>query len=104
MPATEPTVAATILAQLGGSRFVLMTGAKNLLDGGNHLTFRLPGNGFAKNGINCVRVTLNGTDTYTMEFLKVRGMKVTTVETVSDVYDEALRRVFTRVTGLDTHL
>ncbi len=104
MTATDTTVASTILAQLGGTRFLVMTGAKNLIAGANQLTFRLPGAGFCKNGINCVRVTLNGTDTYTMEFLKIRGMKVTTVETVEGLYDDMLRPVFTRATGLVTNL
>ena len=38
------TIATTILQQLGGSRFIAMTGAKNLVAEENALIFRLPEN------------------------------------------------------------
>lgn len=60
-------VAETILKQLGGDRFIAMTGARNFLADGNALRFRLPSN-FAKRRINAVRFTLNGTDTYDVVF------------------------------------
>lgn len=41
----------TILEQLGGGRFVLMTGAKHLVSHSDALSFRLPSR-FAKDGIN----------------------------------------------------
>lgn len=97
---TDMTVANTILEQLGGNRFRVMTGAKNFIGDTKSLTFRLPGNGFCKDGINCVRVTLNPSDTYTIEFLKIRGMKVATVKTMSDVYSDRLRPLVAETTGL----
>ncbi len=82
-----------------------MTGAKNLLDGGSYLSFKLPGNpGFVRAGINCVKVALNGRDTYDLEFGRVRGDSYKVVETKSDVYADMLRDVFTSVTGLETSL
>lgn len=104
--ALEPSdraVAQTILAQLGGRRFVLMTGAKNLLGAASSLSFRLPAN-FASDGINYVRVTLNGLDTYDVEFLRLHGVKSAVKAYEAGIYAEDLRRVFTRVTGLDTSL
>lgn len=98
------SVAQTILDQLGSGKFAVMTGAKNFVGSANGLTFKLPGKNFCKNDINCVRVILDPTDTYTMQFLKIRGTKVTTVKEVTDVYNDQLQEIFTDVTGLDTSL
>lgn len=105
MTATDMTVANTILEQLGGRKFAVMTGAKNFLGDEKSLTFRLPGGaGYCRDGINCVKVTLDPTDTYTVEFLRIRGAKVTTVKTLDDVYNDMLREVFEGATGLRTSL
>ena len=61
------TIAATILAQLGGSRFIAMTGAKNLVNHGSALTFKIGRN---SSKANMVRVTLNSDDTYTVDFIR----------------------------------
>jgi hypothetical protein len=50
-------VAETILEQLGGKRFIVMTGAKHFAADGNALRFRLPSN-FAKSGINAVTISI----------------------------------------------
>ncbi|MBB6143698.1 hypothetical protein HNQ77_001647 [Silvibacterium bohemicum] len=52
-----------------------MTGAKFVLAQPNALSFQLPSN-FARNGINRVRVELNGQDLYDVTFLRCRGLKV----------------------------
>ena len=96
-------VSETILKQLGGNRFVAMTGARSLLADGNALRFRLPSN-FANHGINAVSVTLNGADTYDLVFSKVRGSSVTEVAAVTHVYADQRRDVFRSETGLDTTL
>lgn len=101
----ENAVATTILEQMGGNRFVVMTGARNMLASDNALSFRLPGGGgFTRGGINFVRVTLEPDDTYTMEFGRVYGTKYTKINEYRDVYNADLRRVFTSETGLETHL
>ncbi len=99
-------IANTILAQLGARRFISMTGARNFIGGENCLMFSLPA-GIAKDGINKVRITLDWTDTYIFEALKVsRGpeLKFETIEKLEYVYADDLEDIFTRVTGLDTHL
>jgi hypothetical protein len=102
---TDLTVAKTILAQLGGGRFVAMTGAKNLAGDSNGLSFRLPGaGGFCKNGINAVRITLTPSDLYDVEYMRIRGTKVTVVERVEGIYFDSLTDSFERVTGLATSL
>jgi hypothetical protein len=101
----EPNIAQTILQQLGGHRFVVMTGAKNLSDTGNGLSFRLPGSGgFTKNGINYVKITLDPSDTYSMEFGKIRGTTYKIIHSTNDIYEDQLQEVFQRETGLSTKL
>lgn len=96
--ATNLDTAKTILEQLGGNRFLAMTGARDLTGSNDSLTFKI-GKG-AKRGINAVRVTLDPTDTYTVEFIKIgRGWNVSTLETVGMVYGDSLRAVFTEHTG-----
>jgi hypothetical protein len=98
-------IAQTILTQLGGRRFLAMTGARALVAHDRALSFRLPGaGGFCKGGINRVRITLNALDTYDIEFTRVRGIKVTPVVKLFDVYAEQLREAFTRETGLAVSL
>jgi hypothetical protein len=97
-------IAKTILQQLGGNKFVVMTGAKNLTSIGNGLSFRLPGHGFTKNGINYVKIILAPSDTYNIELGKIRGTTYKIINTINDVYFDQLQEIFTRETGLNTHL
>src|ERR1700686_4088722 len=83
-------VAETILVQLGGNRFMAMTGARNFLADGNALRFRLPSN-FAQHGINAVTIRLNGRDLYDVTFSRVRGIGVDIVTELRDVYCDSLR-------------
>lgn len=96
-------VAETILQQLGGRRFIAMTGAHHFVADGDALRFRLPSN-FAASGINAVRITLNCTDTYDLVFSKVAGLDVTEIAAVTDIYADQLRDVFRSGTGLDVVL
>lgn len=97
------TIALTILEQLGGRRFVAMTGAKNLLSGPNALSFRLPSY-LGRNGINAIRITLLPNDLYRVEFTKVRGVKFVPVSVHESIYGDELQALFTRETGLATRL
>ncbi len=96
-------VAETILAQLGGQRFIAMTGAKDFVGNDTMLMFALPGR-MAKNKANKCRITLNPMDTYDLEFFRIRKLMLVVTETIAGVYAEDLQRVFTKATGLDTHL
>uniref|UniRef100_A0A6H2A606 Uncharacterized protein n=1 Tax=viral metagenome TaxID=1070528 RepID=A0A6H2A606_9ZZZZ len=98
-------IARTILAQLGGHKFTVMTGAKNIFALENGLQFALPGNGgFTKYGINRVQVILDPSDTYTVKFMKIRKMEKTYEIEYGNVYCDSLQSVFREATGLDTHL
>lgn len=97
-------IAKTILSQLGGSKFLAMTGAKNIFSHQEGaLSFKLPSK-FATDGINHVKVTLDASDTYTMTFGKIWGSKFKVVAEKSLIYHDMLQSVFTEVTGLDTSL
>lgn len=104
---TKMQIANTILRQLGGNRFITMTGARDFLAIDSGLQFKLPSD-FAKDGINCVRVELNDSDTYTMTFGQVRrrsgALDYKEHSRESLVYADQLQSTFTSVTGLDTHL
>jgi hypothetical protein len=103
--ATDMTVATTILAQLGGRRFQMITGAKNFVGDADRLNFALPGKpGYVKNSISHVSIILTPADTYTVVFRRVRGRTVTVVSEHTDIYNDNLRTVFERETGLVTSL
>jgi len=90
-----------ILKQLGGNRFVAMTGAKNFVSDGASLSFSLPRG--ASNKANKVRVTLTTDDTYTVEFFNIRGVNFKQVSSHVGIYASNLQNLFTAETGLDTH-
>ena len=95
-------IADTILKQLGGGRFIAMTGAKNLSFSSNPPGLRMSIGRGAKDAIKYLRVDYDrGSDTYTMIFANKSGG---TVKSVSHVYADSLQRVFTSTTGFDTHL
>lgn len=59
-------IANTILQQLGGRQFIMMTGANNLVAIENGLRFRIGRNGTRT---NVVKIVLKGDDTYRMQFI-----------------------------------
>lgn len=102
---TDMTVANTILEQLGGRKFLVMTGAKNLIGDTNSLSFRLPR---SKDGANVVKVILDPSDTYTVKTYSVRRVKGEFKHTpkteIEGVYCDSLVQVFESTTGLATRL
>jgi hypothetical protein len=100
---TDMTVANTIARQIG-NQALTMLGAKNLLGGADSLTFRIGRNA---QGVTHIKVRLDPSDTYTMQFLKAgRAPKyeVKVVSEVEDVYAEDLRRIIEMKTGMYTRL
>ena len=109
-------IATTILQQLGGKRFIVMTGAKDFTTIDNGLRFKIGRNG---SKANMVEITLNGSDLYDMTFIKYRPFsvkvdhkkgevktieeKVETIKEFKDVFFDQLQELFTEVTGLYTH-
>ena len=107
--AQERKIAETILEQLGGNKFVVMTGAKQFIYGyvPGQITFKLPR---ANNGINYVKITLNGLDLYDVVYERVTlSRKTWDVKRIvkhesNGLYFDMLRGDFERVTGLRTSL
>lgn len=94
-------IAETILHQLGGRRFIAMTGAKEFCKTDNSMMFRIPK---AKDGINYVKIELNGRDLYDVSFVRIRGMNFEEVSKVEDIYCDMLVETFEQNTHLYTKL
>jgi len=103
-----------ILNQLGGNKFLVMTGSKNLLyssENPNYLSMHLTKN---KIGAKYLKIELNSLDLYTMTFSTSKkildpliGIKIDThviLEIVENVYCDMLQETFTEITGLNTYL
>ena len=100
-------IANTILAQLGGGRFIAMTGAKNFVGGSNSdglgfLRFKVPAT-LTRGRVNLVNIVLTASDDYLVETFK-NGRRYCTMVQSSDAFADNLRAVFTDLTGLDTSL
>ena len=96
------TVAKTILEQLGGNKFCMMTGAKNLAGDENSLSMRIGRN---SSNSNYLKITLNSMDLYDMKFCKLtRKFEEKSVTEYSDVYNDMLTEVFEKHTGMYTQL
>jgi hypothetical protein len=108
-------VAEIILSQLGGNKFIVMTGSKNFINDSSTGTLRmdLVQN---KSKSNKLWITLKADDTYTMRFFKYTGVRfdrktctmkdsvTKEVKVIEGVYCDMLQDIFTDVTGLYTHL
>lgn len=106
-----------ILNQLGGNKFIVMTGSKNFVADGNTLRMTLAKNGSKANRLH---ITLEADDTYTMHFFRYtaggwrvnhkagtiteKKEKIEEVKTFHGVYFDQLQELFTEVTKLYTRL
>lgn len=89
----------TILSQLGGNRFIMMTGAKNFVGSEDALIFDLPKG-------HKMRITLTAMDDYDIEYFKWnrKAFDLDTIKKVTGVYCDNLQDIFTSITGLYTKL
>ena len=93
-----------ILQQLGGGKFIAMTGAKDFIGGSEFLGFKIPKNMSAAN-----RVTIKyfpAKDLYEIDFIKSsrNGLDTKIIKTYDNVYADQLREIFTSFTGMETSL
>ena len=95
---TDKRIAIEILKQLGGKRFMAMTGANQFIAGNNWMAFKLPR---AKNGNRRVKITLNSMDTYDIKFMSLGGK---TNKVLKGIYNDQLQEIFTNYTGLYTKI
>ena len=108
-------IAKEILRQLGGRRFMVMTGAKDFCSekGANWIEFKIGRNA---SKANFIKITLTGNDDYTMEFYKVSWprwnpkkaefteYKKKLIKQIDGLYCDMLADTFTEETGLYTRL
>jgi len=95
-------VATAILDQLGGHRFIAMTGSYNFISDTNSLLMHLRRN---RSGSQYLKITLNGMDTYDLTFTRFnRNQELIVVKELNGYYDDMLQQAFTEVTGMATHL
>lgn len=94
------TVAQTIREQIGSGALFMM-GAKNLLGGPNSLWF---GIGRNAKSITHVKVLLDPTDTYTVQFWRVRKGIGKVVTSEDGIYFDSLCECLSRGTGMATGL
>ena len=107
-------VANQIYRYLGGNKFVVMTGAKNIVGDGNTLRMTLPKNGSKANRL---WVTYDESlDLFNMRFFKYRPGKIdiktgryiedkiSDVAEYSGLFFDQLQGVFTQHTKMYTHL
>ncbi len=94
-------IAETIFRQLGGNKFVAMTGARAVVKTERGLLINIPGR-----KINSVVINLDANDTYSVSFNKRTnyGIDIKQVASVHGVYADQLCAVFTEHTGLYTSL
>ena len=110
------TLAQTILQQMGGNKFLVMTGCKDLVWDEKNSTLRMsiPRNGSKANRL---WVTYNwGSDSYTMRFFRYTAPrlnsktyewseeKITEVAEFKEIYFDQLQELFTEVTKMYTRL
>lgn len=102
MTTSALTVANTIASQIGARAFYMM-GTRHKLGDANSLTFDIRG----CREINKVRVVLDPSDTYTVDFWKVpgpagfiRGDAPKVVKSLEGVYEDMLHAIIEETTGL----
>lgn len=113
-------VAGTILQQLGGRRFMMMTGTKPKYCGDeNGLSYVMLQLARNASGAKYLKITLDVMEVYTMEFIKEKRTKDTensfpgytawnidfvTVKEITGVYCDQLESIFEQTTELYTRL
>ena len=93
---------AETLKQLGGNRFIMMTGAKHFGVGPNGMSFKIGRN---SKRVNHVTIDYDrGRDLYNMKFdwVTIKGIK--NKKTLKGIYADQLQDMFTKYTGMYTSL
>ena len=99
-------VAKIILQQIGGSRFLTMTGSRDLINLGNGLRMSLSRNKTSANRLEIIYD--EGADLYNLRFYrqsfskKTFEVKTKDIKKIDGVYCDMLEDIFTDVTGLYT--
>lgn len=82
----------------GQNRVRSMIGANQLSANDNSVGFRFMRG--SSNKSNYLRLTINSNDLYKMEFIRIYGMKVTTIKEVDGLFFDQLKEIFEAETKL----
>lgn len=89
-----------ILQQLGGRKFIAMTGATVMRDGDNKLIAKIKGS----KKYNHIEISHNSLDLYDIRFVKIGGVKtmyaIKKDETFNNIYAEDMVNLIESETGL----
>jgi hypothetical protein len=95
-------IAKTIIQQLGGNKFIVMTGARNIFADGQGVTMQIMKN---KSKAKYVSIILNSLDLYDMQFKSLdKDLNLIIRAEANNIYFEDLETIFTNITGLNTRL
>ncbi len=94
----ETTFYSEILKQLGGRRFLMMTGAKNLVYDNQDLSISMKIMRNAKK-VTHVKIKLNSLDLYDLTFYNC-GKELKIVSEINNIYCDQLQEIFEQHTGL----
>lgn len=91
---------ALALANNGANRLIAMIGAKNFAksDKESWVSFQFPMK--ARNKANYLKLKLNASDLYDVEFGRIHGGKYRVISEVSNMYFDSLKSYFEEETGL----
>lgn len=92
-----------VIEQLGGNIFMRMTGARNMVNHDNGVSFKLSSR-VTHDKINYVKVTEISKNIFNMEFGRMHRGVYTIKRNDKNVHDFMLQMIFTEATGLDTKL
>jgi hypothetical protein len=85
-----------IIRQLGGAgKLKMFTGAKNFIALDNGVSFRI-----GNRKTNYVKIVLNSMDTYDVTFALLRSGKMVNVREFNGIYNDGLKELFERETGM----
>ncbi len=89
-------IAKTIISQLG-NKALYMIGAKNIGASENNVSFKIGRNTMK---VSHIKITLNSMDTYDVEYINIRGIKIKTISEDKGIYNDMLHKSIERNTGL----
>jgi hypothetical protein len=100
--AVDKKQGAEILKQLGGNRFIMMTGAKHFGVGKEGLSFKIGRN---SKQVNHIKIDYDrGRDLYNIKFDWVTKRGIKNKKTLKGIYADQLAKVFEKYTGMYTTL
>jgi hypothetical protein len=100
--AVDKKQGAEILNQLGGNRFIMMTGAKHFGVGKEGLSFKIGRN---SKQVNHIKIDYDrGRDLYNIKFDWVTKRGIKNKKTLKGIYADQLAKVFEKYTGMYTTL